>query len=283
MLYFVQPSTRTFLSFQSACQILGMQCSEIRNPSISSEAKGERVEDAIRTFSSYVDIIIMRSPLPGLCSRMAQILDQSNRPVPIINAGSGPDEHPTQALLDLYTLHRDFKNCGGISGKTICMVGDLKHGRTVRSLARMLVHFPNIHMIFSSPKNFAIKDDIRDYLSKQNHITFSETEEFETLLPQCDALYMTRIQDEWHSPGESFDKERYHLKWHHLKQMKENALILHPFPRREEIEVRVDQDPRAKYWEQERNGMWIRLALISQILNVSDELCDYYDKAINES
>ncbi|MEM8663346.1 MAG: aspartate carbamoyltransferase, partial [Pseudomonadota bacterium] len=118
MLYFTQPSTRTFLSFQSACHILGITASEIRDASTSSERKGESVEDSLRTFSSYVDLIIMRSPIPSLCDRIAKMLDATPRPVPIINAGSGPDEHPTQALLDMYTLGRSTREAGGIDGKT---------------------------------------------------------------------------------------------------------------------------------------------------------------------
>ena len=126
MLYFTQASTRTFLSFQSACHILGMQVLEIRDPSISSEIKGETALDSLRTFSSYVDLMIMRSHIPGLSADIAKHLDQTPRRVPIINAGSGPDEHPTQAVLDIYTLMRSFKGCHNIDGKTICFVGGFK-------------------------------------------------------------------------------------------------------------------------------------------------------------
>lgn len=278
MLYFVQPSTRTFLSFQSACQYLGMQCCEIRNPFTSSEAKGETVEDAIRTFSSYVDLIVMRSPIVGLCEHMADILSHTPRPVPIINAGSGSDQHPTQSLLDLYTLHRDFRYDGGIEGKTVCMVGDLKRGRTVRSLTRLLLRFPSVHMIFSSPKEFAIADDLRAHLQQSDTVTFEETEEFVSVLPRCDALYMTRIQDEWDGCEEEFesvDISRYFLKEEHLALMKPRSLIMHPFPRREEIATAIDQDSRARYWQQERNGMWIRLALIAEMLGCKDKIYDY--------
>ena len=125
MLYFTQPSTRTFLSFQTACQILGMSSSEIRNPSTSSEQKGESIEDSIRTFSSYVDLIVMRSPVAGLCDKMADYLDTTPSSVPIINAGSGPTNTPLRRL-DMYTLYRSFQKTGGIKNKTICMVGDLK-------------------------------------------------------------------------------------------------------------------------------------------------------------
>ena len=275
MLYFTQPSTRTFLSFQSAAQILGIQCSEIRDSTTSSEAKGETIEDAIRTFSSYVDLIIMRSPIAGLCDRMAAVLDASLRPVPIINAGSGPDQHPTQALLDLYTLHRDFKHTGGIEGKTICLVGDLKHGRTVRSLAQLLIHFPAVKLIFSSPPEFALKSDIRQALENSPQITFTETQKFESILADCDAIYMTRLQQEWHTASTPTDYSHYHLHHKHLKLLKPNAIILHPFPRRNELDPVIDKDTRARYWEQERNGMWIRLALIAQIFGVDSSITTY--------
>ena len=130
MLYFTQPSTRTFLSFNNACHILGIRTSEIRDPSISSEVKGESFEDSIRTFSSYVDVIIMRTWGAGMAEQSAALMDRINRPVPIINAGSGKDQHPTQALLDIYTLERSFEKRGGIDGKVIALMGDLKRGRT---------------------------------------------------------------------------------------------------------------------------------------------------------
>ena len=161
MLYFTQASTRTFLSFQSACYILGLQTLEIRDPSTSSEVKGESVDDSIRTFSSYVDLIIMRSPILGLCERTVELLEQTPRSVPLINAGSGPDEHPTQAILDMYTLMRSFKGADRIDGKTICFVGDVKRGRTVRSLVQLLCEFHDIKIIFVSPKKLKIEDDLR--------------------------------------------------------------------------------------------------------------------------
>ncbi|MCY4443575.1 MAG: aspartate carbamoyltransferase [Proteobacteria bacterium] len=277
MLYFVQPSTRTFLSFQSACQYLGMNCSEIRNPSTSSEAKGEAIEDAIRTFSSYVDMIIMRSPVAKLCEKIAKLLDTTPRSVPIINAGSGPDQHPTQSLLDLYTLHRGFKDRGGIENKTICLVGDLKRSRTVRSLSKLLTHYPKVHLIFSSPQAFALKEDIRSEISQASSITFAETEHFLEAIEQADAIYMTRIQDEWQldsqdSPPSLDVTSRYHLKYEHLKSLMAHTIIMHPFPRRHEIDPKIDNDPRAHYWKQERNGMWVRLALIAQVMNVSNAI-----------
>ena len=269
MLYFTQPSTRTFLSFESALHILGMRTCEIRDSSTSSERKGESIEDSLRTFSSYVDVIIMRTPVAGLCDRIASYLDETPRTVPIINAGSGPDEHPTQALLDLYTLRRGFRRLGGMEGKTIVMVGDLKRGRTVRSLSALLTLYKDVKLLFASPQEFRIADDLRTKLVKSG-ISFTETEDFLGAIAAADAVYMTRIQDEYDRDGESkkVDCSRFHLKHKHLESMKKEALIMHPLPRRDEIDVAIDNDPRAKYWRQERNGMWTRVALLTKIFDV---------------
>lgn len=269
MLYFTQPSTRTFLSFQTACQILGMNTNEIRDSATSSERKGESIEDSLRTFSSYVDIIIMRTPVPGLCDRIASLLDETERPVPIINAGSGPDEHPTQALLDIYTLNRSFIKLGGIDGKTITMVGDLRRGRTIRSLSGLLSNYKDVRIVFVSPPEFRIGDDLRSKL-KAKGVPFEETDQLEDALGKTDAVYMTRVQDEYDVAGESkaVDSRRFHLKHSHLQMMKKTAVIMHPLPRREELDLAIDSDPRAKYWRQERNGMWTRVALLTKIFGV---------------
>lgn len=273
MLYFTQPSTRTFLSFQSACQILGMYGSEIRNSSTSSEFKGESIEDSLRTFSSYVDLIIMRTPVAGLCDRIAQMLDETDRPVPIINAGSGPDQHPTQALLDIYTLNRSFLKNGGIEGKKIVMVGDLKRGRTVRSLSKLLTNYKDVTIVFVSPEEFQIKEDLRDSLSSCGQ-KFEEHDRLTDVLADADAIYMTRVQDEYDVAGESksVDYSNYHLKYEHLKSMKEECVIMHPLPRRLELDPEIDKDPRAKYWRQERNGMWTRVALITMVMGVDHHI-----------
>ncbi len=273
MLYFTQPSTRTFLSFQTACQIVGMKTNEIRDSSTSSERKGESIEDSLRTFSSYVDIIIMRTPVPGLCDRIASLLNETDRPVPIINAGSGPDEHPTQALLDIYTLNRSFIRQGGIDGKTITMVGDLKRGRTIRSLSWLLTNYTDTRIIFASPPEFRIGDDLRQKLVAKG-LRFEETDQLEDALRNTDAVYVTRVQDEYDQAGESkkVDSSRFHLKHHHLKLMKESAVIMHPLPRRDELDLAIDADPRAKYWRQERNGMWTRVALLTKIFGVDRKI-----------
>lgn len=274
MLYFTQPSTRTFLSFQTSCHILGMKTSEIRDPTTSSEQKGESLEDSLRTFSSYVDLIIMRSPVAGLCDRIARLLNETYRPISVINAGSGPDEHPTQAILDLYTLHRGFEEKGGIKGKKICIIGDLKRGRTVRSLSKMLSLYEDVTIYFVSDPSLQIKEDLRESLLKRKNLDFFETDNLLKALPHADAIYMTRTQSEYELDINIKLKnaEKYHLKSSHLKLLKEDCLILHPMPRCQEIDRAIDLDPRAFYWRQERNGMWTRVALISKILGVDDRI-----------
>ena len=267
MLYFTQPSTRTFLSFNNACHILGIRTSEIRDASTSSEVKGESLEDSIRTFSSYVDVIIMRSGEPGLAARAARLMDSIARPVPIVNAGSGPDQHPTQALLDIYTLDRSFAGRGGIEGKTIGMMGDLARGRTVRSLCHLLRHYPGVRLRFLSPAAFRMRGDVRELLGRHG-IEYEETESPATVLPELDALYLTRLQSEYDEPGETarFDHTRFGVGPEELARMKRDAIVMHPLPRGPELDPRVDEDPRAMYWRQERNGMWVRVALLIRIL-----------------
>ncbi len=272
MLYFVQPSTRTFLSFLNACHILGFHTSEIRDPNTSSEIKGESPEDSIRTFSSYVDLIIMRHPREGFAEKTAWLLNvYADRPVPLINAGSGSDQHPTQALLDVYTLQRSFEDRGGIEGKVIALVGDLKRGRTVRSLSYLMKNYPGVRLLFAAPPAFQIGEDIKDFLAGQS-ISFEEHDSLIPLLGRADAIYMTRIQDEHDTEGKSESQyEEFSLAKKDLARMKEDAVIMHPLPRRGEVDVAVDKDPRAMYWRQERNGMWTRASLISVIFG-SDEV-----------
>jgi aspartate carbamoyltransferase catalytic subunit len=269
MLYFSQPSSRTFLSFCAACQILGMKIGEVRDTATSSEFKGESQEDSVRTFSSYFDLIIMRSQIGGLAERMAWLLSNTDRPVPIINAGSGKDQHPTQALLDIYTLQRSFERRGSIDGKTVVFVGDLARGRTVRSLAWLLTNYQDVRLFFVAPRELQVGSDILDLLERAK-VRFELTGDFDRAIPLGDAIYMTRIQDEWDSSaGESgkIDTTRYHFTREHLRLLKPDAVIMHPFPRRQEIAVEVDSDPRAVYWRQMRNGMWIRTALIAAMFN----------------
>ena len=274
MLYFSQPSTRTFMSFMSACHILGIRVCEIRDLKTSSQAKGESHEDTIRTFSSYVDLIIMRHQEAGFVERAAWTVNHTSRPVPVVNAGSGSDQHPTQALLDIYTLNRYLS--GGLDGKHVLMVGDLKRGRTVRSLSYLLRNYTGIKLTFVSPEAFRMEKDILDFL-RRHGVAYQETDNFADALPSADAVYMTRVQDEYDSsPDESrrVDTRAFHFRAEHLKRLRPEAILMHPLPRREEIEVAVDDDPRAVYWRQERNGMWIRAALIALIMGVEKDILE---------
>lgn len=271
MLYFVQPSTRTFISFLNACHILGMRVSEIRGTSTSSEVKGESQEDTIRTFASYVDLITIRHPEEGFAEKAAWVLNQTDRPVPVINGGSGPDQHPTQALLDIYTLGRSFENIGGLDGKKIAMVGDLKRGRTVRSLSYLMKNYSGITLYFVSPDIFRMKDDIKSFLDK-HRIEFHETDDFASVMPHVDAIYMTRIQKEYSTaPAQETDVyPNFYFTKEHLSVIQSHCIIMHPLPRHYEIDIEIDKDPRAAYWRQERNGMWMRAALIAHVFGVED-------------
>jgi len=279
MLYFTQPSSRTFLSFESACHMLGMRTSEIRDARVSSEIKGESFDDSLRTFSSYTDLIIMRHNVQDAAERAAWLLNTlTNRPIPVINGGSGSDQHPTQAILDVYTLQRSFAYQGGLDGKTILMCGDLRRGRTVRSLSYLMKNFEDIKIIFAAPKAFQMKEDVCDFLERLKIRYQVETESLENVLSEANAIYMTRIQDEHDTVnGESgqIDISKFKLSHSHMSKVKSNAVIMHPFPRRDEIDVTIDSDPRAMYWRQERNGMWTRTALIAYIFNVHEEILRY--------
>ncbi len=278
MLYFVQPSTRTFLSFLSACHILGIKCAEVRDTRTSSEVKGESEEDTVKTFSSYFDLIIMRHPKANFAERIAGMLDHSERDVPIVNAGSGKDQHPTQALLDIYTLQRCFKNRDGIDHKKIGFVGDLRRGRTSRSLSGLLRHYKDVKQFFVAPPEFQMGEDILALLAEAG-IEYELTDNFDAVLPELDAIYMTRLQDEWDAEEGntgSPDLAKYALTRGKLDLLKPDAVILHPLPRRQEISIEVDADPRALYWQQVRNGMWARVALIATIFNSNEEINDYY-------
>ena len=276
MLYFSQPSTRTFLSFCAACEILGLKLGEVRDPSISSEFKGESQEDSVRTFSSYFDLIIMRSQIQGLAERMAWMLSNSERPVPIINAGSGKDQHPTQAVLDIYTLQRSFENIGGIDGKRVVFAGDLLRGRTVRSLAHLLTLYRDVEQCFVAPDKLQVGEDVQHMLHEKG-VRFSLSNDLRSELPAADAVYMTRLQDEWDAGDgkSSIDIAKYGLTGADLVDMKSTAVIMHPLPRRMEISTDIDSDPRAVYWRQMRNGMWVRAAMIVAIFGKERLILDY--------
>ena len=277
MLYFVQPSTRTFLSFSNACHVLGIRTSEIRDPSTSSEVKGESFEDSIRTFSSYVDVIVMRTPDSGKAARAATLMNRIPRPVPIINAGSGQDQHPTQALLDIYTLERSFEHRGGIDGKVIGLMGDLKRGRTARSLCYLMKNYRDVRLVMIAPQQFAIEPDIKEHLREQG-VAFVEDLPLSQALPDLDAIYVTRMQSEWDTAGETgqVDYREYSITPENVGAMKPDAVIMHPLPRGPEIHPAVDDDPRAVYWRQERNGMWMRAAILLKLFQ-ADGLVRSFD------
>ncbi|MFC1582093.1 aspartate carbamoyltransferase [Planctomycetota bacterium] len=273
MLYFNQPSSRTFFSFMNACHILGMRVCENRDPSLTSEKKGESFADTICTFASYTDMIIMRNSDNDAALKAVAALQDHSHTVPVVNAGSGTSEHPTQALLDIYTLMREFKELGGIDGKKILMAGDLARGRTVRSLSYLLAEFKDVELYFAAVPAFQMKDDIREFLTGRG-ISFQDVDDMSEALPEMDAVYMTRVQDEHDtSKGASaaVASSAFHFETAYLDRMKPGAVVLHPLPRREEIPPEVDADPRAGYWRQEENGMWARAALIAAIFNAEIE------------
>lgn len=279
MLFFTQPSSRTFLSFCAACQILGMNIGEVRDASVSSEFKGESREDSVRTFSSYFDLIIMRTELAGFVEKVAWMLSNSDRPVPIINAGSAKDQHPTQAVLDIYTLQRSFEERGGIDGKSVLFVGDLARGRTVRSLSSLLTHYADVKQCFVAPPHLQIGEDILAELRSAG-TRYEVRPDFEPCISLADAIYMTRIQREW--DGKTKDTETslagYSFGVRHLSMLKTGAVLMHPFPRTGEIAPEVDRDPRAVYWRQMRNGMWVRVALIAGMFGKDRPIRDYFNK-----
>ncbi|RME36508.1 MAG: aspartate carbamoyltransferase [Planctomycetota bacterium] len=295
MLYFIQPSTRTFLSFTAACQIVGMPYNEVRDRSTSSEVKGESEDDTIRVLSQYFDLIIMRHPAEGFAEHVAAILNEMPRTIPVINGGSGKDQHPTQALLDIYTLHRCFAESAGRAtdetgrkivprfsanpflGKTVTFVGDLKRGRTVRSLTYLLCRYPGVRLVFVAPAELQIGEDILDYV-RRHGVEYEQSDDLRAYIGESDAVYMTRLQDEWDVNGESkrIDYSRFALTEEMTGLFKPNLAIMHPLPRRHELDPRLDATPFAKYWDQVRNGMWMRAALIASIFNVDTTIRDHY-------
>jgi aspartate carbamoyltransferase catalytic subunit len=224
----------------------------------------------------------MRHPVGGFAERIAWLLSNTNRPIPLLNAGSGKDQHPTQALLDIYTLQRSFENRDGIEGKKIAFVGDLARGRTVRSLATLLLLYPKVTQYFVAPKELQIGDDIIAAIEKAG-MEYEICDDFERVIPEVDAIYMTRIQDEWDSSQESrlIDASRFHFTAKHLAILKPDAVLLHPLPRRKEIDVEVDADPRAMYWRQVRNGMWVRAALMVTIFDRASEIDRYHEDLVS--
>jgi aspartate carbamoyltransferase catalytic subunit len=256
---FYEPSTRTRFSFESALHRLGASVIMTENGGeFSSVSKGETIEDSVKVIANYSDVIIMRHKDDDSSERAAQA-----SPVPIINAGSGKTQHPTQALLDVCTI---FENFNRLENLKIAVVGDLLRGRTCDSLVQLLSLYQGNKFYFVSPENSRIKNKLRDELLK-NNIDFIETEDLNSVLSEVDVLYMTRIQKERFDTEDEYlkAKGKIILNKENLRLLKENAIIMHPLPRIDEITVDVDKDPRAKYFEQAGNGLWARMAILVAI------------------
>lgn len=257
---FYEPSTRTRLSFESAMERLGGNVISTENArEFSSAAKGETLEDTIRMVHHYADAIVLRHYEQGASVRASVVSE-----VPIINAGDGAGQHPTQGLLDLYTIAREV---GKIDGIRVAAVGDLKHGRTIRSLAYLLGKYENVSLSFVAPKALAIGDDIKDYLDKHK-ISYEETEGLESVLETADVIYMTRIQKERFADSDEYAqlKGSYIFTRAHADRMKEGAIIMHPLPRVDEITTDVDDSPHAAYFKEAKYGVLVRMALLKLLL-----------------
>ena len=259
---FFEPSTRTRLSFESAMLSLGGQVLGFSSAASSSASKGESVADTIRVVSAYCDIIAMRHPKEG-----APLVATQHSLVPVINAGDGGHNHPTQTLTDLLTIHREK---GRLSNFTIGFCGDLKFGRTVHSLVNALSRYENINFVLISPLELKLPRYVKEEALKKKGIPYTQTTDLESVIPQLDILYMTRVQKERFFNEEDYLrlKDSYILTPEKLENAKEDLRILHPLPRVNEISVAVDEDPRACYFKQAQNGRYIRMALIMKLLGI---------------
>ena len=258
---FFEPSTRTRLSFESAMLRLGGEVITMESGDSSSQSKGETLEDSIKVINSYADIIVMRHPEVGSATRAAAVSK-----VPVINAGDGNmGQHPTQALLDLYTIQRELKREDGIH---IAFVGNLKYYRSPRSLAYLLSKYKDIRVTFISAPELRMEDDVKAHL-KENNVPFTETEDMTAGIRDADVVYQTRIAKEWIKNDAEYEKQRgrYIITRAVADSMKEGAIIIHPLPRVGEIEAAVDDSPHAVYFRQVGYGLLVRMALLKTILN----------------
>ena len=257
---FYEPSTRTRFSFESAMLRLGGSVITTENAAeFSSAAKGETLEDSIRVVNNYADVIVLRHYEKG-ASEKASLVSR----VPVINAGDGTGQHPTQALLDLYTIKKEL---GKIDGITIALVGDLKHGRTIRSLAYLFGKYKGLKIYFVSPQALRVGNDIKNYL-KRHKIDYEETEDLNSVIYKVDVLYQTRIQKERFKSEKEYKKFKgcYQIDGKLVRRMKAKSIIMHPLPRVGEILPEVDNSPKAVYFKQARYGLFIRMALLKYIL-----------------
>ncbi|CAM6101230.1 unnamed protein product [Calypogeia fissa] len=258
---FYEPSTRTRLSFESAMKRLGGEVLTTENArEFSSAAKGETLEDTIRTVEGYSDLIVLRHFDSGAATRAAAVAN-----VPVINAGDGPGQHPTQALLDVYTIEREI---GHLDNIKVGLVGDLANGRTVRSLAYLLARYTGVKIYFVAPDVVKMKDDIKDYLTSRG-VDWEESADLMDVASNCDVVYQTRIQRErFGDRVEMYNKAKgkYIVDNKVMQVLQKHAVVLHPLPRLDEITLDVDADPRAAYFRQAKNGLYIRMALIKLLL-----------------
>ena len=258
---FYEPSTRTRLSFEAAMLNLGGSVLGFSDANSSSAAKGESVSDTIRVISCYADICAMRHPKEG-----APMVAASKSRIPVINAGDGGHQHPTQTLTDLLTI-RSMK--GRLGDFTIGLCGDLKFGRTVHSLINALIRYEGVHFVFISPEELKMPSYITEKL-RENNISYEEVISLEDVMPKLDLLYMTRVQRERFFNEEDYVrlKDFYILTTEKMEKAKDDMLVLHPLPRVNEISVEVDEDPRAAYFKQAQYGVYVRMALILTLLNI---------------
>ena len=259
---FFEPSTRTRLSFESAMLSLGGQVLGFSSAASSSASKGESVADTIRVVSAYCDIIAMRHPKEG-----APLVATQHSLVPVINAGDGGHNHPTQTLTDLITIHKEK---GHFDNLTVGFCGDLKFGRTVHSLVAAMSRYTGIRFVFISPEELKLPRYVKEQYIKSKNILYTQSTSLEEVMPELDILYMTRVQKERFFNEEDYLrlKDSYILTPEKLENAKEDLRILHPLPRVNEISVAVDEDPRACYFKQAQNGRYIRMALIMKLLGI---------------
>ena len=259
---FFEPSTRTRLSFEAAMYELGGNVIGFSAAQNSSASKGESVADTAKTISCYADIIAMRHPKEG-----APLVASMNASIPVINAGDGGHNHPTQTLADLLTIHREK---GSFNGLTIGFCGDLKFGRTVHSLIEAMARYENIKFVLISPDELKLPSYIENDVMKKNNIEYVQTTDLESVIGELDILYMTRVQRERFFNEEDYLrlKDSYILTPEKLKAAKQELTVMHPLPRVNEISVAVDDDPRAAYFKQVLDGKYMRMALIMKLLEV---------------
>ena len=259
---FFEPSTRTRLSFEAAMYELGGQVLGFSEAASSSAAKGESVSDTVKVVSCYADIIAMRHPKEG-----APLVASMKADVPVINAGDGGHNHPTQTLADLLTIWREK---GRFTNLTIGLCGDLKFGRTVHSLIEAMARYENVRFVLISPEELKLPSYVKKDILQKKGIPYTQTTDLESVMPELDVLYMTRVQRERFFNEDEYVrlKDSYILTPEKLKTAKESLSILHPLPRVNEISVAIDDDPRACYFKQALNGKYMRMALILKLLGV---------------